>query len=383
MKKCIAILMVLCILGLPQIANAEESPNGVISGQLVNGTEDGGSVTGDNVTLLAFINGAEEEIQTLAADDEGKFQFDSLSTDNQYLLVINHAGVDYYFQVTFGVGETEKVVELQVFDATASDQAISIRLAHAIIYVEEEYLSVTQVFWLLNNGDRIYVGDTAGTFVFTLPAQAFDFKAPVELLPGYRLLDDNKVAYDEAFQPGEIQLVYSFKLVKPDSGDYDTAFTVNYPTEEFHLMVQGENVNVTSTQLSSGEPIVTGTGQSFLYFSGGDFPRGTAIDVHIRNLSAGSPVTLIISIIVAIAVIGVIIYFVIRKRSRPATTKAGNFGAGTRIQGKKLKQERDQLTDDFQQGLISEDMYRQLLSEKNAQLKNIESQQGRKNNADE
>ncbi|MFC1920136.1 hypothetical protein ACFLYQ_00245 [Chloroflexota bacterium] len=401
MKKHIALLVAFCVLGIPQIAQAEELPDGVISGQVVNETEGGMSVIGDNVTLVANIDGLQEEIQDSVIDAEGKFQFDGLNTEYQYMIIINHAEVDYYYQVIFAEDETEKSIDLQVYDGTNDDKTISIRLAHAIIYVEDEYFSISQVFWLVNNGDRIYVGEqeaSEGTVAFTLPPGAMDFVAPMELSSSYILLPDGRIAYNEGFPPGERQLVYSYILERPDSGEYDLNLVVDYPTEEFHLMVEDKGIVVTSTNLSLEEPVETDDGQSYLYLAReGSIPGGTVIDVHISNSSTGGSAVIIVSVIVAVVAIGIISYFMYKERSNTASLKekksgsdAGiqeqkvkKSGSDAGIQEQKVKQDIKQLDDDFKQGLINEEMYRQLVDEKNGQLKNLKIPRKKESATDE
>jgi len=216
MHKYITAIFILCMLAISTATYAAELPDGVISGQVFNMTTDGSSVTGDNITLLAIIDGAQEEMQTTTVDAEGNFRFENLPTEYQYVLVVNHTEVDYYLQIIFGEGETEKSIDIQVYDATTDNQAVSIRLAHAIIYVEEEFFTVSQVFWLVNDGDRTYIG-TDGVLVFTLPEDAITFEAPKALMADYQLLDRSRVTYLVPFPPGERQLYFSYTLPKPDS----------------------------------------------------------------------------------------------------------------------------------------------------------------------
>ena len=380
MRKYFIFLLILCILGIPQIAMAEEPPDGVIRGSIFNETANGSPVAGDNVTLLAIINGMQEEIQTTEVDNEGKFIIEGLSLENQYILIVNHSEVDYYFQVIFGESETEKSLELSVFDTTNDKGVISTRLAHAIVYIEEGYLAVSQVFWLVNSSDRIYIGDemvVEGTLVFTLPSGATDFQIPESSLLGYILLPDNKVAFDEAFRPGEIQLVYSYILPWDGSGDYGIPFIMDYPTDEFHVMVEDENIEVSSTKLTLEEPVATEDGRSYLYLSGQDFFGGAFVDVTIRDFSGVNVTVILVSILLPLLVIAIIIFLLIRRRSRGVKTNERNSELKADGQERKLQQEIDQLNDDFQQGLINEEMYRQLTSEKKARLETLVSRQKR------
>ncbi|MFC1926389.1 carboxypeptidase-like regulatory domain-containing protein [Chloroflexota bacterium] len=380
MRKFIFILAALFMLTFPQAAIAEDSLNLVVDGQVINKTEDGGSVTGVDVSLISFLNETQEGIETSKTDEQGKFQFTSLSADYQYLLLVTYMGVDYYYEISFSDGETQISIEIPVFDTTTSDQAIRIILAHVIIRVEAETISVSKVLWLENTGDQLYMaeeGVTDGTLVFTLPAEATNFEASENLISSYVLLSGNKFVYDVPFEPGEMQLSYSYDLARPDSDDYSTTLYVDYVIDEFHLLVEGEDVEVSSTQLLPAEPIVTSEEKSYLHLTGGNLPRGATLDVQFSSLNKGGiSIYIIILIIVAAIALGIIIYAGIREKSRPATSKIKVFRHNIESQIQSLQRELAQLNEDFKQGLISEDLFQQMSSEKNSQLTELKLKGG-------
>jgi len=317
MHRFIAILAILLIFILPATSVAQEVADGVINGQVINGTEDGGSVAGIEVTFITYINDVIAETRTAKTDSEGKFQIDNVAVEHQYLLSARYMEVDYYYPVVFEHGETTAYVEVGVCDATTSDQAIRVGLAHTIISVEEESLQVTDVLWLVNDGDRTYMG-TDGVLVFTLPEGAADFEAPQELMPDYRFLDDNRITYLLPFPPGDRQLVYSYRLAKPGSNELTIPLEVNYPTDSLELMVGGEGVEVTVTHLAPAEPVFTGTNERFIHFQGENLPRGTVVDVRLSNLSGGGLFFVIRWVIIAVAIVGIAAYLV--KRGKRGNT---------------------------------------------------------------
>jgi len=314
MCRLIVILAVLLVSGLPALA--QDSDEGTISGQVINGTEGGGSVAGVEVTLITYINDAVAETRATQADGEGKFRFENVATEHEYLVSPKYMEVDYYYPVAFDSGGTAAYVEAGVCDATSSDQAIRVGLAHTIINVGEESLRVTEMFRLVNDGDRTFVG-TDGVLVFTLPGGAVGFEAPQELMADYQFLDDNRVAYLVPFPPGERQLVYSYRLAKPDSNELTLPLEIDYRTDNLKIMVGGEGVEVTVTQLAPAEPVFTGTGERFIHFRGENILRGTVINISLSNLSEGSGVFFpILGVIIALLVAGMAVYLVKRRRSQ-------------------------------------------------------------------
>ena len=315
MRRLIAILLILLISGLPVMALAQESADGVINGQVINGTEGGSSVDEIEVTLITYVDGMMAETRTAKTDEEGKFQFDDVATEHIYLVSVKYMEVNYYYSVAFESGETTAYVEVGVCDATTSDESISIGLAHNIINVEEESIKITEVFWLVNDGDRTYVG-TEGVLVFTLPAGAYNFEAPQELMPDYQFLGGNRVTYLVPFPPGERQLVYSYRLAKPDSSELTIPLEIDYSMDSYALMVGGEGIEVTVTQLAPAEPVSTDTGEYFIHFRGENLPRGTVINIRLSNLSGGGGLHFVILwVIVAVVIVGIAVYLLKKGRS--------------------------------------------------------------------
>jgi len=314
MHRVTVILAILLVFGLPLAAFAQESADGTISGQVINGTEGGGSVAGVELTLITYINDVITGTRTAITDDEGQFQFDNIVIDYEYLVSAKYMEVDYYYPVIFNLGETTAYIEVGVCDTTASDESISIGLAHTIINVEEESLQATEVFWLVNDGDMTYVG-AGGVLVFTLPEGAYGFEAPQELMLDYQLLENNRVTYLVPFPPGERQLVYSYRLARPDSSELTIPLEINYTTDSFELMVGGEGVEVIVSQLAPAEPAFTATGERFIHFQGENLPRGTVIDLRLMNLSGGGGLhSVILWVIISMVIAGTAVYLVKRRK---------------------------------------------------------------------
>ena len=137
MRQFITILAVLFTFGLATAALAQGSTEGVINGQVINDTKGGSSVAGIDVSLITYINDVIAGMRTTKTDREGKFQFGRVATEHKYLVSAKYMEVDYYCSAAFDPGETKTYVEVMVCDATTSDEAIRVRLAHAIITVEE------------------------------------------------------------------------------------------------------------------------------------------------------------------------------------------------------------------------------------------------------
>ncbi len=308
----LSILLLLTVATAP--AYAQGQAEGTITGQVVNGTGGGSSVADVEITLLTYIDDALADTTAARTDDEGNFRFDGIDLENKYIVAANYMDVDYYYPVEFESEAVNAHVQVNVCDATASDDLIRVGITHKIVTIEAENLQITEFLWLVNDGDRTYVR-TDGVLDFTLPEGAFGFAAPQELMIDFQPMENNVVTYLVPFPPGERQLVYSYKLPKPDSNEIDITLAIDYPTDSVEIMVRGEGIEVSVSQLAPAEPVVTDDGERFIHFHGENFPRNTVIDLGITRLLGESGFPLyIIWIIIAAAVAGIAVFVAIRKR---------------------------------------------------------------------
>jgi hypothetical protein len=322
MYKFLLCLLVLFILGLPGVALAQVSGNGTIDGQVINETGGGGNVGGLEVCLFTYIDGEVQRTATTRTDDEGKFRFVNLVKEYKYLISVTYMDVDYYYPVIFSGDESTEYVEVAVCDTTRSDDAIKVVLAHKIIELEEESAIVTEMFVLMNEGDHTYVGEesiiggTQGILVFTLPQGATAFGAPTELAGDFQLFNDNKVNYDVPFPPGERQIIFTYNVPIPKTGELNLSFTADYPTDYLDIMVKSDGVEVSTGQLTPAEPVVTDTGDKYIHFTGQDISRDSVIDIYLVRVSSDTSfIFIIVFIVIVIIIIAILVYFVIKKRA--------------------------------------------------------------------
>jgi hypothetical protein len=323
MKKLIFVLVVLLTVGLPGNLSAQDSEEGSIEGQVVNETEGGGSVAGLDIGLIALVEGEAMETQTVQTDEEGRFHFEDLSVEQSYMVRVCYMQIDYYYPIEFGDDETEKTIEIPVCDTTTDDQAVRVYLSHIILRAEDGYFSVTEVMWLLNEGDKTYIGseetkfgETQGTIVLTLPQGATDFGVPEESVEDYVIVDNDIVTNTLVFPPGEKELVFSYNLESPGSGELVIELFTDYPTDILHVMVQGEDIEVTSTRLVPADPVVMEDGGQFLHFTAESLSRGDTVDIRISILGGGNGLLFIILGAVAVVVIaGFGAYFLARRKT--------------------------------------------------------------------
>lgn len=314
MRRIIIIFVALWLIGWPAAVQAQEPSGGEITGQVVNGTEGGGSVAGVEITLITYVDDMISDTTTTTTDGEGNFRFSDVVGEHAYLVSARYMGVDYYYPVAFESGAETARVEVGVCDVTDSDEGISVDLAHTMINVAEDNLKVTAMYSLVNDGDTTYAG-TDGALVFTLPEGAFGFEAPQELIIDYKLLADNRVAYLVPFPPGERQLVYAYTLARPDAAEFTLPLKIDYATGSLELMIAGENIEVSLNELAPADPVVNDAGERFIHFQGKDLPRDTVVNIRLSGstLNAGSRLW-IVWVVAGAVVIGIAGYLISRKK---------------------------------------------------------------------
>ncbi|HEY32071.1 MAG TPA: hypothetical protein G4O10_03060 [Dehalococcoidia bacterium] len=327
MKKLIYLSVILLALVLPGNVSAQGIEQGVIEGQVVNETEGGGSVADLDVALIALVDGEAREILTDITDGEGKFRFTDISVAETYLVRVCYMQIDYYYPIEFSADETEKSIEVPVCDTTTSDQSIRAYFLKVILHAEDGYFSVTEVIWLLNDGDKTYIGseetsfgEIQGTLVFTLPEGATDFEVLEESVGDYFLIDNTTVTNTLIFPPGEKEIIFSYNLDTPSSGDLVIELFTDYPTDALHVMVQGEDIEVASTRLNPADPIMMDTGEQFIHFVGDSLSRGDTVDIRLSSLAGDTNSTpIILGAIAAVVIIGFGTYYLMRKRAQASS----------------------------------------------------------------
>jgi hypothetical protein len=314
MYRFVFILAALSFLLLPGVASAQEVGQGVIEGKVINGTEGGGEVAGVQVALITYIGDTVDANRTVLTDGEGNFRFDNVAPEYRHLVSARYMDVYYYNQVVFEEGQTTTYIEVGVCDTTDSDKFIKATISHIIINVGEDAIKVTEMFLLVNDGDRTYAG-TDGSLIFTLPEGASEIIAPDELMPDFELLSDNRLAYLVPFPPGQRQIVFSYNMPEPESDNFILPLKVDYPADSFSLLVGGQDIEVVASPLVPAGPVTTDTGEQLLHFQGESLARDTLLNVGISGPSgSGGRAFIVLWAAIALVIIAAGCFMIIRKR---------------------------------------------------------------------
>ena len=289
MIRRIILLVIIFIVGFTTPALAAEVGTGKIEGQIINKTDGGSSVAGQEVTLMIYLDDAEVSSSETEADADGKFSFDSLSVESGYgyQVKINYQGADYYSEwLTFAEGNTTRSAEVVVYDSTTSDEAVKVVMAHTIIYVGEGSLAVKEYLVFVNESDRAYIGPTedgqGGTLQLHLPSGATEVQLDMGLMECCVNLNAEGFTEKMPLIPGSREVAYSYRVAY-DSGVYTFYQKINYPLDELDILIQSEGIEVVDGALVMGEPLDIG-GIMFNHLKGQDFTPGDTLVIQLSEL---------------------------------------------------------------------------------------------------
>ena len=371
------ILLVLLIslsLLLPASVSAAETGEGIIEGQVINGTENGGTVENQEIILTTYLDGAEVETKSTLTDPDGSFLFSELPTEAGYSydVAIFYQEAEYHSErLVFADDGYVKSIVLDVYDATENPEAIQIEVAHVIIYAEPDILHVEEYFIFFNESDKTYIGtpssnddSTRETLRFSLPEGASGLQISRGLMDCCITSTENGLVDSMAVLPGPKEIVYSYHIYL-DSKKYVFSEGVNYPIKNLTLLIQGDNIDISSEQLFASEPLSV-EGTAFNHLSGNNIARGEVISVRLSNLPVtGNSANMIwLALILAILTIGFLFVFALRRRKLGVVVPPGHEEQSDQ----EALTELAQLDDDFEDGKIDEEVYRRLRAEKKSRL---------------
>jgi 5-hydroxyisourate hydrolase-like protein (transthyretin family) len=397
MRKLVFALSVLllCLLAVPAATFAQGE--GIIEGQVMNGTADAppDSVAGLEVALYRMSGESGELVTTTVSDGEGRFRFEDLPTDEDivYVFELEYQDIFYGAQSSFPAGDTILHVVATIHETTSGDDSIAVERHHLIVDFESDAVVLRELYIFDNASDRIYVGQEGATLRFYLPDGAADLSFGDTETAADVIETSEGFAYTRRLPPGQTQILYSYS-VPYDGTELTLRRTILYPTANLDLLVANVGVQAETAQLSYSGLTSTGD-ESYMHFGGTDLPADTTIELRISGGSQGAPVpalpgsSLIVAlrqaapaIAVALAILGALLPFVQLRlgKAAPAITGEGSVPGQEEpaTRDADLGAEEDELLrlmadldDAYAEGLLQEQAYRQLRDKMKSRLRKI------------
>jgi hypothetical protein len=288
-------LSVSVLLGINAVPALAEPNDGVVSGQVVNGTAGGAATGGTPVVLVTY--GRKEQApvgqKTTQTDAEGRYSFSGLDRDPNfvYFTLARFQEVNY---------PTDQPVQLQdqavansdvaVYDATSADDAIRLESLNLLVTgADKGIVQCMEMGALVNTGDHTFVTANpqdqvlARAIKFALPSGAMN----VQMQTGFSQQDliqaVGGVQVTSPVPPGRHQFAMSFQL--PYSGsNVDVSLQVPYATSSYSVYLPSTNIKLESSPLKAGPPTQLG-GQTYTLFSASNVPKASMIGGQLSGLA--------------------------------------------------------------------------------------------------
>jgi len=382
----LALLLVVCLAG---VVNAQGE--GVLEGQVVNGTADGAQI-GSGIPIVLHVLQGDITMDTLDAvtDGGGTFRFDGLDVDPTLDYWPEAVYLDVTYSPTeplrFGDDQAPLEATVTVHETTEDDSAIIVDSVHIIAESFGEALRVSEIHLFGNTGDRTYVGSSkdgegATTLSIPLPEGAVGL-AFGEGTPEGRFVETAGLVLDtEPVPPGQgtAMAFFSYHLmVMGDTVPLERRFF--YPVNNLNVLAAQPGLSLASDQLLS-MGAESFQGQQYEYFVGQglgpDAPlfveltpvAGMGGDQGMVGMPAGNDPAASASVrgnqellrwlgmgLAALAVIGAIVYAAVTRSSTGTQDSETDLAADPET--RRLVVELADLEDSFDAGQIDEVTYK-------------------------
>ena len=281
MRK-LGLVLLFSVFFLAFFASAQGS--GVVEGDVLNGSKGNEPVPGITVTLHIFdSSGAEKGTLTATTDEQGRFAFKGLDTDESLLYVVkaNFQGISYQSPVlSFAEGQEKLILPILVYEATESDAEIAVEKAHFIfsVHPEEKAVLAMEMYSVVNNGDRTFAPKEGKSLRFPLPPEILEFDSDSLIFEG-----------GEAFLPFPIppgsmpQPVTLFYLLPAQGDSVEIKRRILYPVESYNVFVEDLGFKVEVPGTRRGKDIAQ-AGDIYLNFEGEKLPKGGEIIIKLSGL---------------------------------------------------------------------------------------------------
>jgi hypothetical protein len=375
-KKRIVIMLLglLLVVGLAAPAFADDTGNGTITGQLINGTPGGGSVADKEVTLITYLNGsALADTPTTRTDADGRFTFSGLDTGPEYGYdtVASYQGVDYWSELSdtgdlpaFTPGQTSLNVVIKVYETGADKGSVFLMLSHMILSAQADSVLVTEYYVFVTTDNRTFVGNDGdpGVLHFSLPVGASGLQ--VAYGPTQNDIIQNAIGFWDTrpVRPGGSEVGYSYTLAWR-SGKLFLTRPIDYAMVRLDLVVTEGNLDITGPRIVREESMSIG-GNSYDHYSAQGLAPGQDLTITISRASGGPGVVWLVLLGLLVVIVAFAAVYLLRRR-RPAAAPVENGGVPRQQQ---LLAELAELDDRFDAGEIEEADYRKLRDARKTEL---------------
>ena len=268
-------------------ATAQTSPIS-LSGHVINGSPDSGSVVGLAVTLHMQGETTYDNKVTIT-DNDGRFTFDGIVYDPAlvYGVSVRYQDTLYGTEVSLANG-TPPPVTIEVYDAIYEQDVIRVGSA-SLLFADADRMTQTvsalEIVKVINDSDYTFVPGSGGPMSllrFGLPPGAEGLQVDTRLLGADVVQVDRGFAVIGSVPPGEHDIMFTY--VFPYDGA-ETTFTKNFPfgADSLRVLSPDEVLTLASEEIGAPEPVTIGE-RPYQLIETSDIERGRRIEVQLSGL---------------------------------------------------------------------------------------------------
>ena len=325
LRRMLALLFVAFLLAIPLSASADST--GTISGTVTNGTPGGGSVAGLSVTLYEYQGMNVVKQYTGTTDDSGKYVFKDVPVldGEAYVAHVNYANVDYPGTLLLMPQDAGKVDAIKVYEPSTDASIISLDSRSIVVNGADagsRLVSLFEILAISNKSDHAYIGKDGVVLRLGLP----DGAAQITPQPGFDFgdakIENGTLVTTGAIAPGDQTALIAYSLPYTGTSKNVTIGTA-MPTQNERFLVKDGTYDI-SSQVFNDAGLVDVSGDKYHVLSVDKPIVGDTLSVDILGLpkaggsgeSSNGPLYAAIGAGVLIVVAGMLVFFVLRRRSR-------------------------------------------------------------------
>lgn len=252
--------------GAPLPLEAQEEARAELTGRVVR---EGEPVTPAMVVLHHVTPASAGEIDSVRVDAGGGFTFDLPSVPDPggrsevYFASVRHQGIMYFGRAIHQAVDLDSAYVIEVSDTTTAGPggaALPISMRHVILEEIEDGWQVTELFQVLNEGNRTIVAPEDGaTWIYPLPDGATRIETGGDDVPdGEAVVSQGRYRVTAAIPPGERQFLVRYRMPSVE-------FTLPAPgrTQQMELLVREPAPPLSIEGLVAAEAVEMEPGTSF------------------------------------------------------------------------------------------------------------------------
>jgi len=237
---------------------------GSIKGKVENGTTGFQVPPNIVVELSRYIQNQQDTEFSLktTTNKTGYFTFNDVPVNSNayYQPTVQYKGISYTGEAFTISSEKQAVTsDITIYEPTKSASLLQVSMHHFLIDPAKGFLSIKEVLLIENRGDRTYVGSIpteSGKFItvkYKLPKDASNVNLEDGLMSC--CVEPGEGGFYDTMEilPGKKQIVFSYRINAPEE---QISFTkqVTLPTKEFDLLLYGNAIKLTGTNLQELPP---------------------------------------------------------------------------------------------------------------------------------